>query len=103
MKQSAGSPSGCCVAGRVFSGLVVAALLVLHQDTWNWARVKPLWFGMLPPGLAYHALYTLACSVAMALVVRFAWPREIEPADNLPTAAEPGPAPAERSGAETPR
>jgi hypothetical protein len=35
-------------------------------------------FGFLPIGLAYHAFYTLLVFVWMALLVKFAWPKEFE-------------------------
>ncbi len=53
-------------------------VLVLHQDFWNFERVGPLVFGVLPIGLAYHAAYSIVCAILMALLVAFAWPRELE-------------------------
>ena len=38
----------------------VVALYVLHQDVWFWRTARPLVFGFLPVGLAYHAAYCLA-------------------------------------------
>jgi hypothetical protein len=40
--------------------LLVAAIYALHQDVWFWRVARPLVFGFLPIGLAYHAAYTLA-------------------------------------------
>ena len=40
--------------------------------------VASLLFGFLPIGLAYHALFSVACGVVWALAVRFAWPAELE-------------------------
>lgn len=57
---------------------VVAALAVLHQDFWNWRATNPLAFGFMPVGLFYHACYAVACSLLMAVLVRFAWPAELE-------------------------
>jgi hypothetical protein len=37
-----------------------------------------LWFGFLPAGLAYHALYTLAAAALMLLVCRWAWPAHLD-------------------------
>lgn len=59
---------------------VVVVVLVIHQDFWLWTN-KTLVFGFLPIGLAYHALYTLLAAFTMWLLVRFAWPKEIEEAD----------------------
>lgn len=55
-------------------------LLILHQDTWNWSRAEPLLLGFLPIGLAYHAAYTLACSVLLFLFVKHLWPTHLESA-----------------------
>jgi O-antigen ligase len=57
---------------------LVLVVLVLHQDFWNFKDVRPLVFGFLPIGLAYHAAYSIACSVLMALLVALAWPRQLE-------------------------
>jgi len=53
-------------------------LYALHQDVWNWRTAHPLLFGFLPIGLAYHAVYTLAAAVWMALLVKFAWPAHLD-------------------------
>ena len=53
-------------------------MAVLHQDFWNWRTATPLAFGFMPVGLFYHACYTLSCSVLVAVLVRFAWPVELE-------------------------
>jgi hypothetical protein len=65
--------------------ILVIAVLILHQDFWLWTD-KTLVFGFLPIGLAYHALYSLVAAFTMWLLVRFAWPKEIEEADALLTA-----------------
>jgi hypothetical protein len=59
--------------------LLVAALYVLHQDTWFWRDARPLVFGFMPIGLFYHACYSVAASVTLALLVRYAWPRHLDP------------------------
>jgi uncharacterized protein DUF3311 len=58
--------------------IVVAAFYVLHQDVWFWREARPLVFGFLPIGLAYHAAYTIACSVLLWLLVRWSWPDHLE-------------------------
>ena len=58
--------------------LAVAALYVLHQDTWFWDTARPLVFGFLPIGLFYHAAYSVAVAVLMVLLIRFAWPAGLE-------------------------
>jgi hypothetical protein len=56
----------------------VAALYVLHQDLWFWRSARPLVFGFLPVGLAYHAAYCLAAAALMWALTRFAWPSHLE-------------------------
>ena len=58
--------------------LFVLAVYVLHQDSWNWTKAEPLVFGFLPVGLAYHAGYSILCAIAMAVLVKFAWPKHLE-------------------------
>lgn len=60
--------------------LVIAllAFFALHQDVWFWREARPLVFGILPVGLAYHAAYTLAVSAVMAVLVRRCWPSHLE-------------------------
>ncbi|MBI4600510.1 MAG: hypothetical protein HY721_00980 [Planctomycetes bacterium] len=53
------------------------ALYALHQDFWLWGSARPLLLGFLPPGLAYHAAYTLVASALLGLLVRHAWPAEL--------------------------
>ncbi|MDW8308557.1 MAG: hypothetical protein RMK20_04200 [Verrucomicrobiales bacterium] len=78
MHSNAGASSRRVARARWFWAALLAGMFLLHQDCWNWARARPLIFGVLPPGLAYHALYAIGCAVVMALLVRFAWPRELE-------------------------
>ena len=63
---------------RWMLALAVAALYVLHQDIWFWDTARPLVFGFLPIGLFYHAAYSVAVAVLMVLLIRFAWPAELE-------------------------
>jgi hypothetical protein len=58
--------------------LLVIAVYVLHQDFWNWKKAQPLVLGFLPPGLAYHAGYSILAAVTMAILVKFAWPSHLE-------------------------
>ena len=50
----------------MLTALVLLIFFALHQDIWLWRESRPLVFGVLPVGLAYHAAYTLAVSVVMA-------------------------------------
>jgi len=56
----------------------VLVLYALHQDLWFWRSARPLVFGFIPVGLAYHAVFCLATAVLMALLVRYAWPERLE-------------------------
>lgn len=63
---------------RFFLGLAIAALYLLHQDTWFWRDARPLVFGFLPVGLAYHASYCVAAACLMWALTRFAWPSHLD-------------------------
>jgi hypothetical protein len=60
--------------------LIILVLIVyaLHQDIWLWRDARPFVFGFLPIGLFYHACYSLGASVLMWLLVRYAWPSDLE-------------------------
>ncbi len=57
--------------------IVFVVLAILHQDFWNWDN-KNLVFGFMPVGLAYHALYSLVAASFWAIVMKVAWPTELE-------------------------
>ena len=63
---------------NVLLALLVVLFYVLHQDVWFWRDARPLVFGFLPIGLFYHAVYTVAVSGLMWLMVRYAWPAHLE-------------------------
>ncbi len=58
--------------------LLVIVLYALHQDVWFWRTAQPIVFGFLPIGLFYHVCYTLAVIGLMGLLVKFAWPAQLE-------------------------
>ena len=60
--------------------LLVGAVLFFHHDWWLW-KDKTLVFGFVPVGLAYHAGYAVVASLVMWLLVKFAWPKEIDEAE----------------------
>ena len=62
---------------RLVLALATLALFLLHQDFWFWRDAR-LVFGVLPMGLAYHALYCIACAGLMWALVTFAWPADLE-------------------------
>ena len=57
---------------------VAFLLYLLHQDFWFWGTARPLVFGILPIGLAYHAAYTLVIAGVLAWLVRAYWPHDLE-------------------------
>jgi hypothetical protein len=69
--------------------VVIGGLYLLHQDVWFWRDARPLAFGFLPIGLAYHALYCAAVAVLMWALTRGAWPVHLEQASD-PRRAESG-------------
>jgi hypothetical protein len=69
--------------------LLVALVYAAHQDVWNWRRPGPMVFGFLPIGLAYHAAYSIAAAVMMAILVRFAWPKGL--AEREASSSQPPP------------
>ena len=58
--------------------VMVITIYLLHQDFWNWKKADPLVFGYLPIGLAYHAAYSVLASAMMWILVKLAWPRELD-------------------------
>jgi hypothetical protein len=58
--------------------LAVCALYLLHQDLWFWRSARPLVFGFLPVGLAWHAAYCVVVSLLMLWLTRVAWPSHLD-------------------------
>ena len=67
-----------------FVFILVLAFYVAHQDFWNWGKSAPMLFGFLPPGLAYHAAYSITAAAMMALLVKVAWPKHLEEQEDKP-------------------
>ena len=63
---------------RAIAVALAVILYVLHQDFWFWREARPLVFGFLPIGLFYHAVFTLASSAVLWLLVAFTWPSHLE-------------------------
>ena len=63
---------------RILLVLAVAVLYFLHQDFWFWRTAHPLVFGFVPIGLFYQACFSVAASLVMWLLVKFAWPAHLE-------------------------
>ena len=62
----------------LFLTLLIVAVYLLHQDSWNWRKADPLVFGFLPIGLAYQAGYSVLAAILMTVLVKFAWPKHLE-------------------------
>ncbi len=64
----------------VYALLTLGALtvLVMRHDYWFWDTPYPLLFGWLPVALWWQALVSLTACALMWLMVRLAWPQELE-------------------------
>jgi len=62
---------------KVLLILMVLTVYVLHQDFWNWLNAHAI-FGFIPVGLAYHAGFSVLCAAMMAVLVKCAWPHDLE-------------------------
>lgn len=62
---------------KILIWLLVAVLLVAHQDFWYW-NDGTLVFGFIPIGLFYHACLSLAAGAFWFFVCNFAWPKNLE-------------------------
>ena len=58
--------------------LAILLLYALHQDIWFWRSARPLLFGFLPVGLAYHGAYFIASALLMWTLTKVAWPHHLE-------------------------
>ena len=45
---------------------------------WFWQAARPLVFGFLPVGLAYHAAYCVLVAVLMSVLTFVAWPAHLD-------------------------
>ena len=55
--------------------VALAGLYLLHNDLFLWN--DDCLIAGFPSGLLYHAAYCMAASVLMFLMVRFAWPSDL--------------------------
>jgi len=63
---------------RTLLVVAVLTLYVLHQDIWFWRTAYPLVFGFVPIGLFYQGCFSVAASLLMWLLVKYAWPAHLE-------------------------
>ena len=57
--------------------ILVAGLIIAHQDYWNWTDDTLFW-GFLPIGLAYHIGLSLVASCVWLFACSFAWPKGVD-------------------------
>jgi hypothetical protein len=70
------------VRASLYTALVGA--YVLHSDLWLWD--DPSRRHGLPVGLTYHVVYCLLVAALLALLVRFAWPSDLDAETGEPPA-----------------
>ena len=70
------SRPGSSPARKIVWGLVVV-LAIVHYDFWYWDDGSLL-AGFMPIGLFYHALISVLAAIVWALVVKYAWPTDME-------------------------
>jgi hypothetical protein len=58
--------------------LAITSVYLLHQDLWWWREARPLVFGFLPVGLAYHGAYCVVVALLMWTLTRYAWPSHLD-------------------------
>ena len=63
--------------GQKIIWLLFFVLFFMHQDFWWWDD-ETLVFGFLPVGLAFHALFSIACALLGWAAIKFAWPKKLE-------------------------
>jgi hypothetical protein len=57
---------------------LILLLVVLHQDFWWWDQARPLLFGVVPIGLAWHAGISLAAGLLWLAAVTWCWPSHLD-------------------------
>lgn len=58
--------------------LAVIGVIVLRLDWYNWHTPRPLLLGIIPVGLWWQVMVSLAACATMWLLVTFAWPGHLE-------------------------
>ncbi len=72
---------------RWWVGTGLIALYVLRLDFWWWNATERI--AGLPLGLAYHLIFCGVVALFFGLVVRHAWPRELDRASEDVSRDEP--------------
>ena len=63
--------------GKRITWVLFFVLFFLHQD-FLWWDESTLVLGFLPIGLAFHALFSIACAFLGWVAIKFAWPHHLE-------------------------
>jgi hypothetical protein len=74
-ERNGGKPSRPVVTGLT---LLFLAVLILRNDFWNWETHHPLLFDCIPVGLWWQGMVSILAALMMWLMVRLAWPHELE-------------------------
>ena len=69
--------------------VAILALLVAHQDYWQWNRTE-LVYDIVPFNMAYHIVLSIVTATVWLLVCTFCWPRQVEEVDFGDDAEAPG-------------
>lgn len=70
---------------KYFVWFLIAVLIVLHQDYWQWNNAT-LVFGFVPFSLLYHAGISVAAATVWVLAVKYCWPPGLD--DITPVSAD---------------
>jgi hypothetical protein len=55
----------------------ILLLAILHWDFWYWDD-RTIVLGFMPIGLFYQAMISVAAAIGWALVIKLAWPSDVE-------------------------
>lgn len=61
---------------KPFLYFLLILLYLLHNDYWLWDDACLI--GGFPAGLLYQIVYCFAASIMMILLVKFAWPKDLD-------------------------
>lgn len=72
---------------RIVVWLLVAALIILHQDVWLWGNRTLVW-GWMPITLLWQVGISVSASIVWYLATIFAWPTHLIEETNQEVEAE---------------
>lgn len=73
----AGNPLRRARRVRLWLWVAIVLLAGAHHDFWYWDDDR-LVFGVLPVGMAYHILYSIAAAALWLAALRWAWPDDLD-------------------------